>query len=187
MNGYKDSLPQSHQDEREARKADSSRPTPDVSNRILHDVTDHIQRMMDSSQRFQRPLKTMANDLGYSHSSIHRALDKLESLGEIQIDRSSQPHAVTYIGTLKRTRESQELQTAELLADTEKLVRRLSDHILTLTEDNKALRKASAEWLELAPCITDVVDLPGKDQLVVYVDLSKSRNPGLLLAKYRKS
>lgn len=155
------------------------RKLPDVSERILKDVRDYIERMMGADGTLRRSLHVIGDDLGYSHASIHRALLVLEARGELEIDRSVHPNVIRFKGERRWLRPDSAAELADALLKAEEIFSRLKSAYLTLVDDNRMLREIAAEWMALKPNLVDRLYLRDRQELILTFKVDVDADPRL--------
>lgn len=151
----------------EGTGAPRGRTGRDVSGYRVKEVVKFIVGRMAPDGRLRISLAEIAKGIGCSSASVHRALRYLEEQGELEVDRSTMPNSLRYMGIENALRTDRTAEIAQILADIDSAQRRLKTQLDALLRDDAQLKKAAAVWMELGPRLIEEIYFPNRGELLL--------------------
>lgn len=139
-----------------------------VKERTQNEIIDFI-RAYSQDGKLQKSMLEIANHVGYSNATVHRALKALEKKGLIQISeaqRPTEPNTIVYKGDKDEVDELIN-KGVRLSNKFQELTNELTDY---LYETNRVIRRLDKQMDALSTYqdrIVNVVDIPNTDLQMV--------------------
>lgn len=141
-----------------------------VRERTQKEIMDYI-RIHSKDGKLTKSLLDIAEDIGYSNTTIHRALKALEEKGLIEIntpDKPTEPNTIIYKGDKNEIDEIL-AQGAKLSEEIKTLGKKVDEYVNEMNWLIRKLQKELEEKDSLKNRIVHVQDIPDSDLQIITV------------------
>ncbi len=147
-----------------------------VRQQTQEQIIEYIQRH-SSDGKLTRSLMTIAQQIGYSNATVHRAMKKLEAIGMIKIipsDKPTEPNTIVYLGPATTKPSEATTQGTKLVRELQELSQEMFGYFENLSKRMKQYETDLQTYYELQSRLVDVVNLPDdKYQVMILMKSDK--------------
>jgi DNA-binding Lrp family transcriptional regulator len=148
-----------------------------VREKTMQEIVEYIQRY-GTDGRLQIPYADIGRDTGYSTTTIHRAIKKLEEQGYIRIippDRANEPNTLVLQGPAAKAVDNF-LGGPALVRKMRDFVSEFARYVEQAEETIENLRKDLEDWVDFKSRIVKSYDLPDGEHEMIMVKKKKQED-----------